>query len=234
MRRIHTCFKDAVVKWSQYCCDVSQPVTVARRRTAYLVLLAPLYLNDFAFIVLKGSDIVYVIDHAVRIAVLAMMMLWPLSRKIALEVEPARPRTGLAIFAIVMIGVADLLSGRFIEVPLTSWAEWTVLFQFHSLQNPTLYWLDLTIGLILVALSEELICRKFAYSWLKSAGRPGWKIVLISSVLFALSHWSKGIGNISTAILFGLLAMIVYLKMKRIWPLILAHWIVNFIAFLYH
>lgn len=205
--------------------------TAEQRKVAFLILLAPFLLNDFAFIALKGGWSVYAVDYAVRILALAVILLWPAGRAIAFEEYPARQRTALAILTVIGLTIAGRLLIYLVEAPFAAWAGWTVLFQFPRIQSPAFYWLDLTFGLALVALSEELIFRKFALSWLRSAGRPDWQIVIISAVLFALVHWSKGLGNISIAFLLGLLYMAAYLKLKRLWPLVYAHWTINFLIF---
>jgi len=116
-------------------------------------------------------------------------------------------------------------------VPISQWADWTVLFRYRRIEDPTLYWLDLSVGLLLVAASEELVCRRLAFGWLSSAGKNGFQIVAISAVLFAFAHWARGLGNIILALLVGLLYMALYLQLKRIWPLVVAHWLDDFIAF---
>ena len=97
--------------------------------------------------------------------------------------------------------------------------------------NFQLYWLDLTLGLFLVALSEELVFRKLALSWLLKTRRPISQIVVISACFFSLMHWGSGPGRVLVTFVIGSIYMMTYLKLRKLWPLVLAHWIEDFIGF---
>lgn len=84
---------------------------------------------------------------------------------------------------------------------------------------------------MLVALSEELVFRKFALNWLKSAQFSASACILISATAFALMHWGSGLNRIAATFVFGALAMAFYMRHTRLWPLVIAHYITNFIAF---
>jgi len=128
---------------------------------AFLVLAAPFYLNDFGFIAADGGYGVYLVDYATRALVLALMVLWPLSRALALQ----RPSQGPALWWVALVSVAVLLAvSRLcyhgIEVPFSAATGLGGMFRFPAIDDPTLMWLDLTLGLFAVALSEELVFRK--------------------------------------------------------------------------
>ncbi len=59
-------------------------------------------------------------------------------------------------------------------------------------------------------------------------GRTGSALfVIVSSALFALPHWYGGIAKIVYAELFALEAAVIYLAIGNLWPLILAHIIID-------
>ncbi len=55
-----------------------------------------------------------------------------------------------------------------------------------------LYMLDMTFGLALVAISEEVIFRGLTFTALKKRSYSIPKIFLISAIIFGLIHWSQG------------------------------------------
>ncbi len=197
----------------------------------FFVLMMPFILNDFGLIAFNGSNAAYLIDYTTRLLVLGLCLIWPSSRAIVREYHPVQFRYDLTVLALVALPIVGFLFQKLITKPIDKLMEFTILFKFHRIQEPVLYWFDLSFGLLLVAISEEIVFRKIAYSWLKNSGKSPTQIVLISSCLFAIVHWSNGLGNVISAFFIGLFYMVFYLKLKRLWPLILAHWFSNFIAF---
>jgi membrane protease YdiL (CAAX protease family) len=196
-----------------------------------LLLVAPFYLNDFAFIYLSGTYGVYLADYFTRILVLALCFLIPLSRKIVTEESTYIWKPGLAISFVILLPILGRTIHHLVEVPVFNMTGSMGLFQFILISDPLLYWLDLTAGLVLVAISEELIFRKFMLKYLESFKLSYWKILIFSSAIFSLMHWSNGLGRLLYCFVGGIIYMAAYYKIKRIWPLILAHWFEDFIAF---
>jgi len=197
---------------------------------AFAVLAAAFYLNDFAFIAFNGTYGVYLTDYASRLLVLAVCFAWPVTRAIAGMKFSPRPAIALAIACAALLPVAGRLVFHLIEVPFIKLTGLKGLFVFHHLADPVAYWFDLTVGLFLVALSEELVFRKVARHWLERAGRTPLQIVVISSLLFSLMHWGSGPGRLIYTFVAGAIYMTAYLKIGRLWPLVIAHWIEDFAA----
>ncbi len=200
-------------------------------RFAFFLLYVPFVANDFGFIALSGTYAVYILDYTCRLLVIYGYLFWSATRKKLPPkiLQPIRPE--LAVLAIVGLPIAGLLISRVIGLPQDSWASWSVWFRYPHISDPALYWMDLTFGLILVAISEELVFRKLAFEWLSTKGRKGSFIPLISSAFFAVAHWSTGLGSMVSVFLTGMLYMAVYMKLRRIWPLVCAHWIHNFFIY---
>ena len=206
-------------------------IPMERRLAAFLILAVPFYLNDIAFIVLNGTYGVYLVDYGTRALVLALCFLWPTSRAIATERLFPQWGTALAVLCAAVLPVLGRLTHHLLEVPFVNLTGIGGLFEFHFLSDPTLYWLDLTVGLFAVALSEELVFRKLAMRWLEEAGRTPIQILVISALLFSLMHWGSGPGRLLYTFVGGLIYMAAYLRLRRLWPLVLAHWIEDFMAF---
>ena len=206
-------------------------LTLQNRRLAFLILASPFFLNDFGFIWLDGSYGIYALDYAVRGFVIMVCFAWPLSRAIISEEPQSKSNPTFMVLAIILLPLTGLLLHGLIERPFIELTGWRSLFNFGQIENTYLYWLDLIPGLFLVALSEELVFRKLGFSWLQSAGKSALQIVLISASLFALIHWGSGPGRVLLAFVIGAIYMFSYLKIGRIWPLVLAHWFNDFLAF---
>ena len=196
-----------------------------------LLLVAPFYLNDFAFILLNGTYGVYLADYSTRILVLFLCFLIPLSRKIITAESTYIWRPDLALSFVILLPILGRLIHHLLEIPVIKITDNTGLFQFIIISDPFLYWLDLTFGLLLVAISEELVFRKFMLKFLEFLKLSYWKILFFSAMIFSLMHWSNGPGRILYCFVGGLIYMAAYYKIKRVWPLVLAHWIEDFIAF---
>ena len=197
----------------------------------FLILAAPFYLNDFAFIVLNGTYGVYLVDYGIRALVLAVCFLWPISRAIATERLTSQWGMALAVLCVGVLPVSGRIAYHLLEVPFVNLTGLGGLFEFQFLSDPTLHWLDLTVGLFAVALSEELVFRKFAMRWLEQAGRTPIQILVIAALFFSLTHWGSGPGRMIYTFVSGLIYMAAYLRLRRLWPMVLAHWIENFMAF---
>ncbi|MDD9903825.1 MAG: CPBP family intramembrane metalloprotease [Rhodospirillaceae bacterium] len=198
---------------------------------AFCVLALPFFLNDLAFIAVDGGYGVYLVDYGTRALVLAICLFWPLSRSIAGAAKEPVSDLWLAVQCIVFVPILGRLSYHFLEKTFVAFTGVSGLFGFPAIPDQTLYWLDLSVGLFAVALTEELVFRKFAARWLQAAGRSTIQIVLISAVLFALMHWGSGPGRLIYTFVGGVIYMTVYLKLGRLWPLVLAHWAENFLSF---
>lgn len=97
------------------------------------------------------------------------------------------------------------------------WSEW--------------HWFDLTVGLTLSSVSEELICRAVVAGVLLKRGHSLLFTFVVSSLLFAGAHWSKGSVNIVGAFIWGMFFLAMYLKARSIWPGAIVHTIDNFFVF---
>ena len=132
---------------------------------------------------------------------------------------------------IPVLVVCDRLAHLWIEPTINNWLGRTGLFYFGRIPSDYLRIFDLTIGLILIAVSEELVFRKFALNWLKRSGFGVLGCILISASIFALMHWGSGLNRVAATFVFGVASMGLYIRHTRLWPVVVAHYITNFIAF---
>jgi membrane protease YdiL (CAAX protease family) len=101
-------------------------------------------------------------------------------------------------------------------------------FILHCL---TVFYLSIT-----AAVSEELyfrgILRFSTFALIRNERIAKWVFILVSSLLFGLIHWKSGLTNIVNAFFFGLVAARLYLWTNSLWPLMVAHFVVDMAAFI--
>ena len=74
-----------------------------------------------------------------------------------------------------------------------------------------------------IGLYEELACRGYLIPRIETLFGSTWKSILFSSILFALLHISKGITGVVTSGLLGVIWGIAFCATRRIWPVVIAH-----------
>ena len=92
-------------------------------------------------------------------------------------------------------------------------------------------WLDITAGLALTAIAEELVFRRLFYNVLRPFFTSSVLFVLASAVVFGLIHWSGGVANVVSAAIAGVALMALMLRTGSVVPAIVAHYLVNFVLF---
>lgn len=90
---------------------------------------------------------------------------------------------------------------------------------------------DLTVGLFLVAFVEELIFRRYLYSFIASLTKKNWLAIILQAFIFGGIHYSSGTANVFSATIFGLFAGLFYHRKKDLIPLIWGHYFVNLMVF---
>ena len=91
--------------------------------------------------------------------------------------------------------------------------------------------MDLTLGLLLVGVCEELVFRGYLRAVLNRYGTRAAVMVLLSSLMFGLAHWSDGFHQVLITAAVGALFMVLYLASGSLPAIMLAHFAVNFIHY---
>ncbi|MBN2402030.1 MAG: CPBP family intramembrane metalloprotease [Spirochaetes bacterium] len=105
------------------------------------------------------------------------------------------------------------------------------LFNYPKYDNSFSKIIDLTFGLIIVALTEELIFRGYCYSYLSEKTDSIIILIIISSLVFGLIHWSNGITPVITATIWGMFAIFSVIRTESILPSLFAHYLIDIISF---
>lgn len=199
---------------------------------AFALLAAPYYLNDFANMLVKDWRLWLTIDYVLLKLVPLVIILWLIrSRRLrASDFGVTRVPWGVLLGSVVVLTVLGVLLDQNGYTLMKNMPGYAPLGGMPAIGNETWNWIDLTIGLALVGLMEELIFRGLAYSAL-SPWMPPAAVVGASAAAFGLIHWSLGWHAVVVTAVIGAVFMLAYLRLKSIWPLVLAHFIVNFIDF---
>ncbi|MGE4552582.1 MAG: CPBP family intramembrane glutamic endopeptidase, partial [Desulfovibrionaceae bacterium] len=91
--------------------------------------------------------------------------------------------------------------------------------------------LDLTFGLALVAVSEEVLSRGVFWAWLRWRGLGAAVCIPVTAAAFALTHWSDGPGNLLAALGFGLVYGLGRWRSGSVWPAVPAHFAIDYLYF---
>ncbi len=205
-----------------------------RRYLTVLVLLAaPFYLNDFANIYLADWRWWLLIDYtAVKLFPL-LLALWLVRGgrmpPAAFGLVPQPLPAFLATFLITALAgtLIDQNGYRLIEA-LPGYPE---LGAMPAITSKVWDWIDLTFGLLMVGVVEELVFRGYLCAFIGRYTRNGAAIVAASCVAFGLIHWSAGLHAVLVTALIGAVFMLVYLRTRSLPAIMLAHFAVDFIDY---
>ena len=199
-----------------------------------LVLLAgPFYVNDFANLYVKSWSWWLFIDYTgVKFFPLALVF-WLIHSKKMKANQFGLETTSVLSF--VLVAVVVTLAGTLIDqnfYPLIStFPDYKALGSMPQIGNTFWNWVDLTFGLFMVGVCEELVFRGFLHTFIGRYVHDDSVILVISSVAFGLIHWSLGLHAVVVTSIIGALFMGFYLKTRSLPPIMLAHFLINFIDF---
>ena len=204
------------------------------RRDVLLVALvtAPFFLNDFGFLASKTVPQWLVADYGSKLLALVILLaVLPLRRAAAGTLKLKRPLSEAVVLVAVCTGLIFFIDHFFrsvIDIEIDS----LVLFRYPAVESKILYWVDITIGLAVTAISEEFVFRG-VFAVLMARYLPGTTLmVVVSAVVFALIHWSHGVTSMVVAGLAGVALMALYLRTGSVLPGIAAHYFVNLADFI--
>jgi membrane protease YdiL (CAAX protease family) len=126
------------------------------------------------------------------------------------------------------------LVSKFIRLVLLEFFPSWEIFQWFSYDFPATFpWQALVIlyACLSAALVEEIIFRGLLIPWLESRGLKVWTSVFVSALLFAGIHWCQGPVQLAHTFVFGMITGMSFATSRKLWPLILAHFFVDLVAF---
>ena len=83
---------------------------------------------------------------------------------------------------------------------------------------------------LIVGFGEELVFRGYILSRWRAMSGSATQAVAVSAILFAIVHAYQGLTGILHAALLGFIYGLAFLYMRRLWPLVIAHALMDFIS----
>jgi uncharacterized protein len=163
-------------------------------------------------------------DYAGRLGTLVVLAVIPAARSVAFAREARTVRwSELAIWVACLLAF-ELIIGRSIASIIDAAIPGTRLTEASSPPD-WLHAVDVTVGIALVA--YQVVFRRCARAVLSKTLSGRSTMVIASALLFGSYHWSRGLGTIISAALFGIVAMTFYLRAGVLWPLVLVHYVTD-------
>jgi membrane protease YdiL (CAAX protease family) len=194
----------------------------------YALAVIPFFANDVGFILAENAGSWLTVDYGSKLAALAVVALAPTLQR-AVREGSGRPRapwrdvTATAVVSVLAIALFMAIDALGLDAD-------TTLQAFFPLDETWLIAVDLTAGLALTAVAEELIFRRlFLDVFQKRLAVPA--LYGVSAALFAAIHWSNGLGTIGGAFLTGLMLLWLTRRTGTVLPAIAAHYIINLVLF---
>jgi membrane protease YdiL (CAAX protease family) len=163
-------------------------------------------------------------DYAGRVGALALLAAIPAARTVAF----AREQRRIGLLETVMWVLGTLAFDRIIDHALADWIDLALpSTRIGRVPHPEgwLHLFDTSLGLLLVAYSEEVIFRRCSRAVLRNSLGDGLAMVITTSVLFAAYHWWTGIGNILATMSYGVLAMLFDRRAGALLPVVVSHYL---------
>ncbi|NDV28436.1 CPBP family intramembrane glutamic endopeptidase [Desulfovibrio sp. JC010] len=203
-----------------------------KKITIFFLAALPFYLNDFNNIFIKHELAWLAMDYGAKILPLGFLF-YLLKKEIIKHTDLGLVSLPFKKFILWTVGITAL--GLILDEPgFALWSKLLPTLRLGSIPIGTdspLYALDMTVGLALVAISEEIIFRGLAFSALKDRNYSIPKIFLISAIIFGLIHWSQGPVAIMATAITGSGLMICMYSTGSIYPTIIAHYVINYLSF---
>jgi len=200
---------------------------------ALVLLASPFYLNDFANLYIKNWRWWLFLDYTGMKLFPFLVTLWLIySKKMRASefgLTTQSIPSSLMVFSIVaLVGTIIDQNGAQLIAELPGYPP---LGGMPAITSPVWNWADLTLGLLMVGIFEELIFRGFMHTFISRYTENSFAIVVISSVAFGLIHWSLDLHVVVVTSVIGAIFMIAYLRTRSLPAIMLAHFTINFIDY---
>ena len=199
-----------------------------------ILLCLPFYLNDFNDIFVNNWRWWLLIDYATVKFFPLLVLAWLIRReKVEFSTLGLCIPTALSFLSAMLVGA---LVAVFIEQNaylLTDWlsSAYPPLGKMPGIAISVWRWVDLTVGLVMVSIVEEVVFRGYLRIFLSRYTRRASVVIGTSAIAFGLIHWSGGLQQVMATSAVGAVFMALYLRTNSLPAIMVAHYLVNFIAF---
>lgn len=194
--------------------------------------MSPLYLNDFLFHYFEHNYIGFITTFYLSDLIVILLAAYSINSKIfslsqyRLTILPFRQ----LILTSIALSLFGILYFHYFEISLSTELNTSALWHFPQYPSPTFKLIDLTLGLTLTAVAEELIFRGILIDYF-SQKYSQIVSVCMSLILFGLIHWGSGSSAVLNAVIWAIPSTIFVLKYRSIYPTIIGHFLTNLMLF---
>ena len=205
------------------------------RRSAIilLALCLPFYLNDLSDIYVTDWRLWILIDYVAVKLFPCFVIFWLIrNREMDFSDFGLNIPSAASFLTVFFIGA---LSGLFIEH--NGYLVVDKLHGYHPLggipeiEGPLWKWIDLTAGLLMTGICEEMVFRGYLRTFLSRYTKRASVIILISALAFGLIHWSGGFSKVLVTSTVGAVFMLLYLRTSSLPAIMAAHFAINFVDY---
>ncbi|MFH0957180.1 MAG: type II CAAX endopeptidase family protein [Pseudomonadota bacterium] len=200
---------------------------------AVVLLASPFYLNDIANLYVENWRWWLFIDYVgVKLFPFGFALWLIYSKKMQASefgLTTQSMLSALVVFLIVsLVGTVLDQNGYQLIAKLPGYSPRGGM---PEITDPFWNWVDLTLGLLMVGVCEELVFRGFMHAFISRYTKNSCAIIVISSVAFGLIHWSLGLHAVIITSIISAVFMIAYLRTRSLPAIMLAHFTINFIDY---
>jgi len=194
----------------------------------FVVVFVPMVLSQIIRLHQTSAVSWLICDYAGRIGALLLLAAIPAARVVAFRRRPLLISWWeTMLWIILFVTVFTTVEPRLVNYG-TRWFPHIQVGHYPSLHGG-LRLFDLTAGLALVACQEEIVFRRCAREVF--AGWGDAPMIGLTAFIFAAYHWWSGIANMIGVFVFGVCAMLFLKRTGALWPIVLAHFLVDLIHF---
>jgi membrane protease YdiL (CAAX protease family) len=197
------------------------------KRPLYHWSAAAFWLADIAkFVLLPGIVLWWLARHA-DVRPRDYGLRWPRTQ------DERSALLGGTLLACLVLGPAYFVAQDWI------WRAWPAAAPVFSYDTAlpasgSARWLAIAYYATTAGVVEEIVFRGLPWAWTVRFGDTRairWIWIAVTSILFGLAHWENGTPDVLAAGVFGIGAAVLYLRLRSLWPLVLAHVVTDVIAF---
>lgn len=190
--------------------------------TLYALVIAVFVVGWVKFV--AGGMAIYAIDYVMRLVVCAMIVLGG-----GVAGAFVRPRQRVRVAMLTLVAMVMVLASDVVDLGLKPYVFWYYPYFYPAIEDAILRAFDRSVGIALVAVSEELVFRYVAARALERF--PAWMLYGASSLIFGFIHLPQGIANVASAAVVGLILMWLFRATRSLWPPIAVHFAFDVLIF---
>ncbi len=194
----------------------------------FAALMLVFLLNDIGFIWATNAAQWLGVDYGTKVLVIALVLAHSDARRALLRGAGWPRPIWLALVGTIAVTAISIAGLAWIDE--RGYDAATALQAFPRIDQTWLVVFDLTVGLALTAVAEELVFRRLYLDAFGARLSP-LPLYVLSAAVFAAVHWSIGLGTVAGTFVVGLMLLWLTRRTGSVLPAIAAHYVINLVLF---